>query len=323
MNSLKEVMEKKSVNMKFFILILITINSISAHQDFFVTKTFGNITTKIKTGFDYEEIKKVEIIGELAHILSKKLKYTKPIFLDFNHEYTGNNKASYFLSFEENSKKKIVIKVFGKKFEINNTLKLIEYSIKNDEKIEKNQKKIEYSGNFYSSKINSIDVNEIKKILKKENSDILNEVINNKIDRPGDPYAEGVTYYWQNNEYYVLKRGYNTNKEIILALYDIYHLERIGSGVFVFDKENSFYFIDDSSLKPIVSKKQTIKNNNHTPPEIKYIGGEKYAIYFYSMIDESKTLLYLKNKDILIQDLDKLIKKTSKTDCKDKAVTHP
>lgn len=67
------------------LLLLLLSTKASAHQDFYVIKEFGNIKTRIKTGFQYEEIKKVEIIGKLAEFLAKELNYNEPILLDFNH----------------------------------------------------------------------------------------------------------------------------------------------------------------------------------------------------------------------------------------------
>lgn len=59
--------------------------TVSAHQGFWVVTESGNVKTRIKTGYQYEEIKKVQIIGELAELLAKKLNYNEPILLDFNH----------------------------------------------------------------------------------------------------------------------------------------------------------------------------------------------------------------------------------------------
>jgi len=312
--------------MKILIVISIILFSFLtlAHQDFTVTKKFGNITTMIKTGYQYEEIKKVEIIGQLAQVLSKKFKYKKPIFLDFIHEYTGNEGNRYFLSFDDGEKfsssvlfgkrketsdkkkkleSKVVIRAFADNFEIINVLKLLEYAIKNDKGIESRQSEIEHSTKFITWILKSISKKNIKNILKKENSSILNKVINNKIDRPRSSYYE-LRYYWQNDEFYVVNR-----EDIILALYNIYNFKRLGTATFIFDEENSFYFIDNSSLETKVSKKQIINNNDNSgPPIIKYIGNEKYIINFRSMfVGKDRILLYLKDKDMLIQDLEKII----------------
>jgi hypothetical protein len=75
----------KTKNILIFLLLLLTSITVSAHQDFFVVNEFGNVKTRIKTGYEYEEIKKVQIIGELAELLAKKLNYNEPILLDFNH----------------------------------------------------------------------------------------------------------------------------------------------------------------------------------------------------------------------------------------------
>lgn len=53
----------------------------STHQDFQIIKDYGNIKTRITTGFHYEEIKKIEFIGYYAQILAEKLNYKKKYFL--------------------------------------------------------------------------------------------------------------------------------------------------------------------------------------------------------------------------------------------------
>jgi hypothetical protein len=45
------------------------------------------VTVRFKTGFFFEEINNVKIIGQYASLLSDSLKYDKPILLDFIHDY--------------------------------------------------------------------------------------------------------------------------------------------------------------------------------------------------------------------------------------------
>lgn len=85
------------------IFILFSTAKAFAHQDFWMTKTFGNVKVRIKTGFRYEEINKVWIIGELAQNLCNELKYKDTVFLDFNHAYTGYCSPDYFISFGDGS----------------------------------------------------------------------------------------------------------------------------------------------------------------------------------------------------------------------------
>ena len=109
---------------------------------------------RIKTGFDYEEINKVFIFGQLAEKLPE-FDYTDPIFLDFNHHYTGDCEPDYFVSFDKGaieytlggadkpkpflSKKSIVVRQVSRQFEAKTTLYLIEYAIKNLSKVKADQ----------------------------------------------------------------------------------------------------------------------------------------------------------------------------------------
>jgi hypothetical protein len=63
----------------------LTFGTTFAHKDFWKVADFGNVKVRVKTGFQYEEINKAFIIGQLAEKLSKDLNYADTIFLDFNH----------------------------------------------------------------------------------------------------------------------------------------------------------------------------------------------------------------------------------------------
>lgn len=55
------------------------------HQDSQHIYQYDNVTVRIKTGFMYEEINNVKIIGQYAALLCQKLEVTQPILLDFIH----------------------------------------------------------------------------------------------------------------------------------------------------------------------------------------------------------------------------------------------
>src|SRR5690606_6553239 len=100
----------------------------------------------------------------LAEKLSKELNYSDPIFLDFNHHYTGDCYPTYFVSYdkgkieytwESGSKEKdylksnsIVLRQVSRQFDVIATLRLLEYSIKNISTIKSTQKQIEYNQNY-------------------------------------------------------------------------------------------------------------------------------------------------------------------------------
>lgn len=53
------------------------------------TYQIDNVTIRFHTGPDSEEINNAKIIGQYTALLSEHLKYEKPIFLDFEHDYNN------------------------------------------------------------------------------------------------------------------------------------------------------------------------------------------------------------------------------------------
>ncbi len=78
---------------------------ICAHQDRYFTYEYDNVTIRFKTGFFFEEINNVKIIGQYAATLSDRLDYKKPILLDFihdyGHSYRGNTYSFLSIGLEE------------------------------------------------------------------------------------------------------------------------------------------------------------------------------------------------------------------------------
>lgn len=321
---------KKTKNIAFLLIFLLTSMAVSAHQDFWVVTESGNVKTRIKTGYQYEEIKKVQIIGELAELLAKKLNYNEPILLDFNHYYVGTAEQIYFLSFDNGtikynydgarkgqpllSKKGIVIRQVSSEFDIINTLKMLEYSINNWKTIKKEQTKIEYNENYCNWIINSIDTNKSIDILASKETEVIREIKNTKIYRPENDFKSGITYYWQDDKYNIVFKK-NNKEELVTSLNSIYDIQRKWNTVFIFETSSDF-IVYDTYKKEIVSKKWKIENaeKNYRPYEINHIGGDKYSISFYYYSNEpgiqpkNQILIYARHDDKLIQNLNKLMK---------------
>src|SRR5690606_25924537 len=190
------------------LILVLTFGTVFAHQDFWMTKDFGNVKVRIKTGFEYEEINKVFIIGKLAEQFSKQLKYTDKIFLDFNHHYTGNCEPDYFISYDkgkiQNSwngaqkeidflkEKSIVVRQVSRRFDAETTLKLLEYSIQNVEQIKSLQKEIDYNKNYCQWIINSIDTTQINTILLEPVSNQIKIALKSKIEKPEKEFKYGL-----------------------------------------------------------------------------------------------------------------------------------
>ena len=268
---------------KVLILILLTslnLGTSFAHEDFGITKKFNNVTIRVVTGFDYEEINKIFIIGQFAAKLSEKLKYRKNIFLDFQHNYVGDCVPDYFISYDDGSiimilsdgeskwsfmeSKAIVIRQISRIYDIPVTMKLLEYAIINKNNIKTNQTEIEYNKNYHHWRINSIDASTIIKIVKAEPSSIVESVLENKIFRPeSDDFSakNGISYFYQNNKFFVYAKRWGDPDKIVLELENIYQFERLPKySALVFDTPDSFYFIDNPNQKLIISKHHIIKD---------------------------------------------------------------
>ena len=321
---------RKTKNIAFSLILLFTSMTVAAHQDFWVVTESGNVKTRIKTGYQYEEIKKVQLIGELAELLAKKLNYNEPILLDFNHYYVGTAEPIYFLSFDNGtikynydgarkgqpllSGKGIVVRQVSSEFDIVNTLKMLEYSINNWKTIKKEQKRIEYNENYCNWIINSIDTNKSIDILDSKETEIIREIRNTKIYRPEKDFKSGITYYWQNDKYNIVFKNKN-KEEFVASLNSIYDIQQKWNTIFIFETPADFS-VFDTYKKKIVSKKWTIKNaeRNYRPYDINHIGGDKFSISFSHYSKEpgiqpkNQIFIYAKYEDKIIQDLNEIMK---------------
>lgn len=312
----------------FTIMLLLNIGTVFAHQDLWLTKDFGNVKVRIETGYFYEEISKVFIIGQLAEKFAKQINYNDKIFLDFNHYYTGNCNPDYFISYDKGKiqeswndkekdylkKKSIVVRQVSRKFDAETTLKLIEYAIENISQIKSSQKSIFYNKNYCQWNINSIDTAQIKKALLNPLSEQLRGVLTLKIEKIDNNFQYGLSYFFKDNKYTIFSREYNKEDTTLLVLDNIYGFEKIGNyNAIVFDTDSSFYYV--SQNKNMVSERQVIENkyNNYRPYDVQSIGVNKISIYFWYYLKEEdiqrkhRILIYLTEEDELIQDLDKLI----------------
>lgn len=319
---------------KYFLTSILALTFVAAfaHQDFSLTKDFGNVKVRIKTGFEYEEIAKVFMFGQLAEKLSKQINYSDPIFLDFNHHYIRNCNPDYFLSYDKGKiqhswsgaemgddflkKNLIVVRQVSRCFDAEVTLKLLEYALHNLAQIKSSQKEINYNKNYCQWIINSIDTTLIKKHLLVPTSEQLKNILNTKIERLERDFRYGISYFFKGNQYNVFARGYDKVDTTLLKLDNIYDFKKVGSStVVVFDTDSSFYYVNQYENK--VSKRQVIQNihNYFEPFRVVNIGGKKLLIYFWHYPKENhselteRTSIYLTQKDELIQDLDKLIEK--------------
>ena len=314
------------------LILVLTFGTAFAHSDFWIIKDFGNVKVKITTGFEYEEINKIFIFGELTEKLASQLGYKDQIFLDFNHNYISDCKPDYFISFNKGaieniwsgaekqepplSKKSIIIRQVSRQFDAKTTLKLVEYAINNLSEVKSNQKLIEYNKNYCQWRIQTIDTSRIKEIVYNPISQKIDSVISTKIERPEKKFNSGITYYFQNSLFNVSFKGYNGQDTTLFSLNNIYQISRPTNShfAFIFDTDSTFCFVNS---RKVVSKRHLIIDtyDYYRPFNIEYIGGNNYSIHFWYYSKEQgpqpryRTLIYQADKDKVIQDLDKLIEK--------------
>ena len=305
-----------------------------AHQDFWKIKTFGKIKVRIQTGFDYEEINKAWIIGELANKLALTLKYNDTIFLDFTHFYTADCLPDYFISYDDGSikqtmsgsetlyflkNKAIVIREVSRKFNAASTLKMVEYSISNISTIVEKQKSLEYNKNYCYWLINTIDTSLTRKIATSKTSKNVTDALKNRIYRPKDETERysSVTYYFENEKYHISYSNYKTKDSVLLVLDNVYQFKPVSNiEAIVFDTDSTFYLVQ-GEYKPYSSKRWTIENKHvfYRPYDIIKVGSNKitFSFSYYSKEvgrqPKERTLVYRTDKAELIQDLDKALNK--------------
>jgi hypothetical protein len=307
---------KKTHNRRISILIVALIMSVGytfAHEDFFVIKKFGNVHVRIQTGFLYEEINNVALLGQLAEKLCEKYNFSQPVLLDFIHYYAGNYSHGLFVSFEKVTHAylwgdhdkafllddnnvvvfkdiesfpegdALVIRQVANHFQAQTTMKLLEYAIRNHDTIKSSQKQIVFESKYSNMYFNSIDTLTIQEMLNTPNSDLLNSTLNIRVDRPEKDAVYGFSYYLQNNRYYVYQKDYGDEYETALIdlehIYDFKRTGEKGNMVVFFDSDSSFYYAGRINR---FSKRHVIDNlGSYHPFDIAYIGDEKITICFW------------------------------------------
>jgi len=328
--------------MKSFILVILILfskNLAFGHQDFYVTHKYGNVQTRIKTGFDYEQINIVKIIGKMSEKLCAELNYNKSIYLDFNHAYTGDIDPDYFISFGKgvikytwnNDKapavlntKGIVLRQVSHEFDIESTLKLLQYSITNLTDIKNNQCEIVYEQNYCQWIITTIDTVEIKNALLHSTSPEIEEIICQRTYVNNTDWTFGVDYFYQDRKFNFLVKAYNDIKDTIaLTTKSIFQIAPIDSGTkLIFDTDCTFHCVGWHGRDRVVSIRHAIKEvgDNYQPFDVNDIGDDLISIHFNRHLTEeelarnnkmyhySKTSIYDQSRDILIDDLRERIK---------------
>jgi hypothetical protein len=303
-----------------------------------MTKSFGNVKVRIKTGFNYEEINKSWIIGELASKLCQSLGYKDTAFIDFNHHYTGDCIPDYFISFDDGSiiegndhekpepflkQECIVVREVSRTFDPCISLNLLEYAIRNLERIKTDQKLLKYDINYCNWKVNTIDTAFIRKVTRSPISSTLNTTLQSKVYRPKSANireSEDLSYFYQGGKYHIYYKNYlstsgQIEEPVLLVTNNIYQFTKVTPfEAIVFNTDDTFYFVEGVNSR-YTSKRHAIQNNdNYHPYEVNKIGWDKIAINFccagsYKNENLKDITLLLKIKNDEVIDLDKLLEK--------------
>lgn len=326
---------KYSVKQKIFIFIslLLSFNFLKAHSDFRTFSRAKNVITCIKTGYNFEEIKKIELIGNIVAGLSEKLEYKGVILIIYNHNYIRSEITDYYMSidkgkydYNDNSHygrellkdSSIVLKCIGSKISSTDILKCVEYAILNEKEIKKDQVFYNCNKEFEKPKILSIDSNKIKEIILSKSSNTIAQLQRIPIYRKEvTQNTPNISYFYKENKYHIYKTEPNSKDSTLLILDDIFQFERFrqDNTVIVFDSDTTFYRVCMYGPNKLVSKKLTIENKIRTsykPYILNYIGFDKFSIAFeyVSVVNNIyetlyRTLVYNENTETLLQDLEK------------------
>lgn len=326
-------------------LLMCFCSALLAHQDCWTTKQIGNVKARILTGFNYEEINKVFLYAELAERLAKKMHYSKPILLEFYHNYTEKNSAkSYSLCYSNGAVRyewevmnsnqclmddtAIVIRQSAWRFDAEATLKLLEYAIGNTKHIQYTQQEV-YT-HWIDGHIPTIDSVLIASIVTKPTSTAITELLNTRVNQTDSANIYGILYYLRNGKFTIYRHEDEKPDTAYITLDNIYQFNRFDNDdVMVFDTDTSFYYIKSFALKEFgkhhVSKRHVLADAryNYSPFRVREIGGNKISIYFWYFnpnppapvskgqirltIIPERTALYYTERDELKQNIDEIL----------------
>ncbi len=325
---------------KILLTILVAFNVVicHAHQDFYETKTYGNLIVRIKTGFKYEEINKLKIIGELGQMMLEKADYKEKVLIDFNHYYIGHCEPDYFIGYNNGSinyilggvsfeteavlpSSGLVVRILSSCLDCKKVLELLQYAIENKDYIKENQKTIEYEQNYSHWLLNSIDTVEVNNVFNHHQSMMMSEILKQKVHLADSTSRFGIPYFYQNNSFnFQVPASGKATDTLVLSVKNVYQMVDLSLGSkLVFDTDSSFYYLSRYGGDREVSKRHIIQNtkDNYRGFLVKVVGDDMLTIYFsrHSTIEEhekggflySQVSIYDSKNDKLIPDIRKNI----------------
>ena len=332
----------------FVLILLPSVHTVLAHEDFYRVRDFENVKVRIKTGFKYEEINKVAIIGELAQRLTESMGYRETVLLDFLHFYTGDCVADHFISFGDGTDPEVlasapptgekpdpflkspavVIRQVSRSFDVATTLKLVEYAVSHVAEVKRDQRLRLHRGKYNCWQALSIDKDRITKIIAAPVSPAIEKVWKKWAIRPktGSDKYPGISYCFKNGRFVVYYWSGWRYERCLLSLEDIYDFQKVSSSeAIVFDTDQSFYYVSGNPYgaddQRACSKRHVIEDtHDHLRSyEAHSLGSDKIAICFSYLVrsppgrrfpsTKYRVLIYRPEHDDLVQDLDELLER--------------
>lgn len=96
------------MKLKLGIIIFLFSFNCFAHKDKMVQELYGNVKIYMRTGFDYSDIVKIKIIGQLSEKLSEQLQYEEPILIEYIQDYPNYYLDDLYILEYNNSNYKLI-----------------------------------------------------------------------------------------------------------------------------------------------------------------------------------------------------------------------
>lgn len=261
-------------------ILLIFSKALFAHEDTYKAIELSNLHIKVMVGFGTSyQLNIIEAYAKIINEFILEIDRSEKVFIQFDEDYClfknnyyllsyGNFKKNlipfgfpfsypYNLGFIKNSSGLNII-INQKAFKLKPVLQLIEYGLKNTVAIRANQNllhidtinihpvaKYLISRDIVNNRIESIDLSLIDSIIQTRLSDISKSYLTKKSILPNSNQALGdkkINFLLFNDSIHVSD---NFNKNLIsLSTIEDLAYEKESKGLFLFDSDTSFYFLD-------------------------------------------------------------------------------
>lgn len=280
--------------------MLNTLNSYS-HKNKLWVEEKENVQMITTSSWDYSEMYKTKVIVEFANKLSKELNFKEIIFIQYHIKKAKYLVKTYSIDFKKSTEfgKHLRIDVTDDNIDIIEFLKLIEFSIKNKNNLNKVHDKIKVFDNSTIEDFENFNYYKKKRII---NSEILNaiyltetnsfikEIVKDEVEiLENDEF----NIKWKNSFFKILK---NNNELMKVADNELHSVQFINDGVVVFPSYEGFYFIDNNSNFSSFHKLEC--------RYVMYYFLKEYSAYKISYYyNTNKPYYFIPSKDLITTDL--------------------